>query len=422
MQMPIDFDPQQVAVRLAVAAFTGMLIGFERESAHKGVGIRTFSLTSLFGALCALLGGAYALEALGVVAVLTLAIGMRPSSRGPSERDLGLTTAIALVSTNVLGMLIGFGHMFTPVAAAIIITMLLSLAEQFQRITGGVSAAELRSAVLLGLIGFVIYPALPNHTIDRFDLVNPRQVWITVIAVASIGFLNYVLLRLYSRRGLYYAAVLGGLVNSTATIAELATWVRGEGAEPMALGITLSLLTVVAMFLRNFIILGIFSHRSAKLAAVPLLLMGAAAVAAVYWKRPRKGPASGELSLDSPVSLVKVLRFGALFLAIQISGTLAQRFLGSFGFLAVAVIGGTVSSASTAAAAANLAAHGDLTPQLAATGTVLTSITSALINIPLLQRETRRNDLALRLVWITLAIAALGIAAAVSEFKLHLHV
>jgi len=61
--------------------------------------------------------------------------------------------------------------------------------------------------VLLGLIGFVIYPALPNRYIDRFSLINPHDAWITVIAIAAIGFLNYVLLRLYARRGLYYAAI-----------------------------------------------------------------------------------------------------------------------------------------------------------------------------------------------------------------------
>lgn len=255
--MDFSFNARQIALRLSVAAAIGMLIGFERESQHKGVGIRTFSLTTLFGSICALLGQAFALEGLGVVTVLTIVVSMKPNTKG---RTLGLTTAVALVSACVLGMLVGFGHTFTPIAAAIIITMLLSLSEQFQRITGGVSAKELRSAVLLGLIGFVIYPALPNHYIDRFSLINPRDAWITVIAVAAIGFLNYLLLRLYARRGLYYAALLGGLVNSTATIAELASWITGEGVDSMSMGVTLSLLTVVAMFLRNFVILTIFSH------------------------------------------------------------------------------------------------------------------------------------------------------------------
>ncbi len=421
------FDPQQIALRLAVAALVGMLIGFERESSHKGVGIRTFSLVTLLGTMCALLGQAFALEALGVVAVLTLAISLRTSSTGTNS--LGLTTAIALVSTAVLGMLIGFGHTFTPIAAAIIITMLLSLSEQFQRITDGVSSSELRSAVLLGLIGFVIYPALPNHAIDRFSLLNPREAWITVIVVATIGFANYVLLRIYARRGLYYAAVLGGLVNSTAlgglvnstaTIAEVARWVKADTTDPVSMGVTLSLLTVVAMFLRNFVILGIFSTRSAKLAAAPLLLMSLASIIAVYRGRHRGERTPGELDLDSPVSLGKVLRFAALFLLIQISGTLAQRWLGSFGFIMVALIGGTVSSASTAAAAAHLAAHGELTPQLAATGAVLSSITSALINIPVLQRETRNKALAVRLSVVTLGIAVVGIAVSIVEFKLKL--
>ena len=412
-----NFNAQQIALRLAVAALIGMLIGFERESSHKGVGIRTFSLASLMGMICALLGQAFALEAFGVITVLTLAISMKPSTRG---RQLGLTTAIALVSTVVLGMLIGFGRpVWIPASAAIIITMILSLSEQFQRITGGVSATELRSAVLLGLIGFVIYPALPNHAIDRYSLLNPREAWITVIAVAAIGFLNYVLLRLYSRRGLYYAAILGGLVNSTATIAELATWLRSDEFDPLNTGITLSLLTIMAMFVRNFVVLGLFSGRSAKVAAAPLLLMSGVTVLAVWRLRPRGEPTPAELQLDSPVSLGKVLRFAALFLVIQISGTLAQRFLGGFGFLAIALLGGAVSSASTAAAAAHLAAHGELTPNLAATGAVLSSITSALVNIPVLQRETRRRDLAQRLAWITLVIAAVGVLAVSAEFRLH---
>ena len=421
--MNLTYNAQQIALRLAVAAAVGMLIGFERESQHKGVGIRTFSLTSLMGTICALLGTTFAIEGMGVITVLTLAVSLKPTPNKAPGRQLGLTTAIALVSTALLGMLIGFGQpFFIPISAAIIITMLLSLSEQFQRITGGVSSNELRSAVLLGLIGFVIYPALPNHYIDRYSLVNPREAWITVIAVAAIGFLNYVLLRLYARRGLYYAAVLGGLVNSTATIAELASWITGEGANTLAMGITLSLLTVVAMFLRNFVVLAIFSPASGKLAAAPLLLMGVAAALGIWRLRPREESEPAELDLDSPVSLGKILRFGVMFLAIQIAGTLAQRYFGGAGFIVVALIGGTVSSASTAAAAAHLSAHGELTPQLAATGAVLSSITSALTNIPVLARQTRRNDLAARLIWITLGLAALGILVVLAEFKLHLHV
>lgn len=43
----------------------------------------------------------------------------------------------------------------------------------------------------------------------------------TVIPISAIGFLNHVLLHLYSTRGLYYSAVFGGLMNSTAAVARL---------------------------------------------------------------------------------------------------------------------------------------------------------------------------------------------------------
>jgi uncharacterized membrane protein (DUF4010 family) len=189
--------------------------------------------------------------------------------------------------------------------------------------------------------------------------------------------------------------------------------------QPAGNGVTLSLLTVVAMFLRNFVILAIFSPPSGKLAAVPLMLMGLASAAAIWRLRPRSDPAPAELDLDSPVALGKILRFGLMFVVIQVAGTLAERFFGASGFLVVALIGGTVSSASTAAAAAHLSAHGELTPHLAATGAVLSSITSALTNIPVLQRQTRSTDLAARLTWITLGLAAIGIGAIAVEFKVH---
>jgi uncharacterized membrane protein (DUF4010 family) len=67
----------------------------------------------------------------------------------------------------------------------------------------------------------VIYPLLPNRFLDPWHLLNPRQSWLIVIIIAALEFANYMLLRFFSRRGLYYTAFLGGLVNSTATVAEL---------------------------------------------------------------------------------------------------------------------------------------------------------------------------------------------------------
>jgi len=64
------FPPNTVAIKIAMALAVGMLVGFERESASKDVGIRTFGLTALLGALSVLISPAYGLAAMVGVIVL----------------------------------------------------------------------------------------------------------------------------------------------------------------------------------------------------------------------------------------------------------------------------------------------------------------------------------------------------------------
>jgi uncharacterized membrane protein (DUF4010 family) len=127
------------------------------------------------------------------------------------------TTSVAVILTFILGALVGQGHHYTPIVAAVVMTMLLSLKPALTHFAGGLQVNEVRSAVLLGLLAFVIYPVLPDRPLDPWQLVKPREAWLTVLLIAALGFVNYVLLKLYHARGLYYMAVLGGMVNSTAT-------------------------------------------------------------------------------------------------------------------------------------------------------------------------------------------------------------
>jgi uncharacterized membrane protein (DUF4010 family) len=97
----------------------------------------------------------------------------------------------------------------------------------------------------------------------------------------------------------------------------------------------------------------------------------------------------GTLTLTSPISLTKVLWFGIVFISIEIGGTLLTRYFGSGGMLATGIFGGLVSSASTTAAAATMAMHGKITAALAGSTTVLTSLASAGVNLPIVWRTTR---------------------------------
>jgi uncharacterized membrane protein (DUF4010 family) len=356
----------------------GLLVGIEREWSNKDLGARTFALTALFGTLAALIAPSMVIVSfLGILLIIAFA-NVRTLL---VDRSLEATTSAALLVIFLLGALTGEGHLFTPVAAAILMTMLLAWKVELHRFAGGLHPAEIRSAVLPGLLGLVVYPILPDRFIDRWGLINPRQSWITVIVIAGIGFVNYVLLRAYGRRGIYLSAFLGGFVNSSAAAVEMASPL-GSGATSSGVAVAALLLTIVAMFARNLLILALFSPQDAVSAAGPLVAMAIVTLIFVRRARSVNEDAPSEIRLEPPVSLKRVLTFAALFLLIQIVATLSERYLGKLGFLAASVIGGLVSSASTSAAAANMAMHGQTQPMLAGDSVVLASVTSALINFP----------------------------------------
>ena len=178
------------------------------------------------------------------------------------------------------------------------------------------------------------------------------------------------------------------MVNSTAAAAELAGPL-GAGDTSQDAATAALLLTVVAMFARNLLIVALFSPSAVLSAAAPLLAMTICAFIVVHRARTRAGDSAAEIHLESPVSIGHVLNFAALFLLIQIVSTLGERQFGRLGFFGISILGGLVSSASTSAAAAKMVAHGQIEPSVAGTGVVLTSFASALINLPIIYRRPR---------------------------------
>jgi uncharacterized membrane protein (DUF4010 family) len=171
------------------------------------------------------------------------------------------------------------------------------------------------------------------------------------------------------------------------------------------------LLTNVAMFLRNLIILAIFAWSAVPTAFPPLALMALLTILFAWWPKDRGEMPTQQLRLSSPVSLRRVLEFGALFLLLAASGSLAQRHLGDWGFLVVSAVGGLISSASTTATAAFLVGAGKIAPETAGFATVLTSMTSALVNMPLVYQQTRQRRMTRRLAFISVAIVVVGLCA-----------
>jgi uncharacterized membrane protein (DUF4010 family) len=408
-----SLDAAPIALKMAVAIGIGMLVGMERKWSQKEAGIRTFSLVALLGMLCAAISEQFILVAMAGVFLLVIAINARSLI---VEKQVEITTSAALIVNCVLGILVGLGHIFTPVAGAIVMTMLLAWKSELNKFAGGLLPSEIRSAILLGLIGFVIFPILPDRYIDRWELFNPSDAWVSVIAIAGIGFVNYVFLRVFSTSGLYLGAVFGGLVNSSATVAEMSSRVQTSGLSSKMT--TLCMLTTIAMFARNLIIAALFSPASLSSTLIPLLAMSIVAGLFVLRDQMHKNKLpddNGTLKLASPISLPKVLWFGVLFIVIQVTGTLLTRGFGSYGLLATGVFGGLVSSASTTAAAATMAMHNRISPALAGNVAILSSLASAVVNLPLVWKNIHDKTVVKRLTFELSVVIGVGILLVVLD-------
>jgi len=399
-------------VRLVLALGVGLFVGLERERRGKEAGLRTFAFAALIGALGGLLGESFSLLSMILLGILIIFLNIQTVISGQGTE---LTTSAALLLTGIAGVLCGEGHTLTPAAVAVITAALLAWKQPMATFTLGLSEKELRSAILLAILAFVIYPALPEGSIDKWGAIQPREAWITVILIAGIGFVNYILWKLYGTRGIQLAGFLSGLVNSSVTVTELAARARETNGQLNSVAYRGVVLATAAMLIRNAIILGILAPRALLASLLSILFM---LVTCVIFGLKRTGPwtenASADvpvMKLESPFSLITALKFGLLFLLIQIVGLIAQKGIGEFGIYGVSLVGGMFSSSSSVAAAAAIFSNGTITANVAGICAVVASAASVFIDLPFVVRAGQ-PQLTKRLTTVTITVIAAGIIGA----------
>jgi uncharacterized membrane protein (DUF4010 family) len=403
----------ETLTRVMLALGVGLFVGLEREWRGKEAGLRTFAFVSLLGALGALLGTPFALAAIAGTAILILVVNWASIRSG---QGIELTTSAALLVMTMTGITCGLGHRFTPAAVAVITAGLLAWKERLASFSHRLTAEELRSAILLGLLAFAIFPVLPTEPVDPWKLVYPRAAFTTVLLIAALGFVNYVLLKAAGPRGIAVTGFLGGLVNSTVTVTEMAQRTRAGGPGWIAPASRAIALATMAMLLRNAVLLGILAPAALRAALPPFVaLLLAAAVFALLQGRGGDGTAVPELPLRSPFSLRSALYYGLLFIALEVLGETGRRALGAWGLYVVSLLGGLVSSASAVASAGSLGAHGMASWGLAGTAALVASLASISVNAVIVSRVARMPALVRATFRMVLVLVLTGCAVLVGQ-------
>ncbi|MFC4986708.1 MgtC/SapB family protein [Saliphagus infecundisoli] len=366
-------------VQLALAVLLGMFLGLEREWSQRSAGIRTFALLSLLGAIMRIIDEPLLLGA-GALLVITMSVllavrGLLDDEHGS---NLSLTTSASMFVAFGVGVLVASGYMLESVTVAVLSSLLLVLKRELHEFAWALSKEEMRSATEFAILAFVIYPLLPDEAFGPWNAIDARTIWLLVIAVSGVGFVNYILVKKYEGRGIAVTGFFGGLVNSTAVIAEMAQ--RAKTEPPLRdLAVGAILIANAAMAFRNAIVVIPFIPEAAAIVGVPL---GAITVTGIVlslyvsdWSQEI------ETDLTSPFSLRNALVFGALFLAILVLSAGAEALFSARGFLTTTFLAGLISSGTATATAVTLVATDQITNDLAVAGILAGTLASILVKV-----------------------------------------
>jgi uncharacterized membrane protein (DUF4010 family) len=309
--MPEAFDVG-VIWDFATALLIGALIGVEREKRRsedlEGIGLRTFILFALIGAVAGFLSRGGGLPWVLLAAFLPVSAllfaGYSQASRA-QDGAFGLTTEIAAVAVFLLGAMTMLGHRELAIGLGVVTAAALAYKQPLHGLVAKLGWDDVYAGVRLLVATFIILPLLPDRTLDPWDALNPYKLWLLVILISSLSLVGYVATRwLGAGRGTALTGITGGLVSSTAVTLSFARRSRDEPAAGAALACGI-LLAWAVMFGRVLVLVLAVNVGLVFPLLPPFAAMGLVTLLAAWLLYRRSGATAGpqDVPLRNPFSL-----------------------------------------------------------------------------------------------------------------------
>jgi uncharacterized membrane protein (DUF4010 family) len=344
--------------RVALACGIGLLIGLERgwrtrdaQPGSRTAGVRTFAIAGLLGGIVGALARGFG-ESPAVAASLLIGIAFAAFAVvfARFERDenraakrFSATTTIAGLLTFMLGVFAVLGDVQVAAAAAVAATGVLIVREDLHEWVRKITLHELQSLLLLLAMTLIALPVLPDRSLGPWGGVNPRDIWLIAIVLASVSFAGFVAIRaLGERRGVLVAGAVGGLVSSTAVMfANARVAAAGHGtARVLAAGTALA--TAIS-FLRVAAIVAVLNPALLATTGPPLLGGALAAVAfaglAVRRGDGARGAGSG-VEFRNPFGFFSVVGMALSMGIVMLVGRIISERFGAAGANVTAIVTG----------------------------------------------------------------------------------
>lgn len=343
--------------RVALACGIGLLIGLERgwrtrdaTPGSRTAGVRTFDIAGLLGGITGLLTRGPDAELsvpgsllIGLAFVAFALVFMRfTRDENQAMGRFSATTAVTGLLTFMLGVYAALGDVVVAAAAAVAATGVLIVREDLHEWVRKITLPEFQSVLVLLAMTLIALPILPDRPIGPWGGVNPRQIWIIAIVLASVSFAGFVAIRaLGERRGVLVAAVLGGIVSSTAVILSHARASATTCTSARVLAAGSALATAISL-LRVMVIIAVLNPSMLVWAGAPLLAGALAALAFSIVSIRGKETAAGqpEMELRNPFGFFSVVGMALSMGVVMFLGRIVSERFGASGAMVTAAVTG----------------------------------------------------------------------------------
>jgi uncharacterized membrane protein (DUF4010 family) len=405
---------------LAGALLIGLLIGGQREAAHREgghevavgtpPGLRDFLIIALAGGVCGMLGAPW-LTAPVLISITALLAVFHFEDRLDRR---GITTELAGVATFALSYLAASAipSFAEPVAIGVtlIVVVFLETKQYFEKLLREtLSVTEFNATLAFVGVVVVIYPLLPVGAYGPYAFFEPRQVWKFVILISSISYVGYFLEKfLGEEKGLFYTSVLGGLASTTAATLLFARESKERPQDTFGLWRAFVIANTV-QFPRTLLIVMAVSPDLARISVWPLAAMFVCGIvmAEILRRWPHKRIDPVPIESGNPFRILPALRFGAMFAAVVFLSKWAAATLGTGAFYWTSLLGGLVDVSTVIAPAGELLKSNNMTVATAEIAVLLALGANAVQKI-LLAGAAGTLEFALRVTAMFALWAAVG--------------
>ena len=393
---------------LIFAALNGAALGLVRAHIWAGKeksekrsfgGVRTYTMAAMLGFLAMLF------YQMGIQIMLVLIFGamviLVVVGYYKDRKFLGLTGELTFLLTMVVGAMCAMNKLYAAAFITVIAVAVVGAKKPVHQWVEKITSNEIENATKFGMITLVILPLLPTKLSIAtevkeqfryipFDIVNPYEIWLVVVLVSGIGFIGYLLSKLWgSKKGILMTAISGGLVSSTAVTMNFSRQAaKSRYPYYLAAGI---LLASLIMFPRILIEGMIFHLPMARQLAIPFAAMVVAGAGYVFYllRRAQNQKATDtELEVKNPLSLKDGIFFGLLYLGIQVLAWYGDKYMGDWGLYTVGLLSGltdvdaiTINMAKSSAKGMSLQVA-TVTTYLAAVSNTITKAVFAVVLAP----------------------------------------